>query len=286
MPILNGTNWTIQDFLLNRYIANWEDFWTDFEAHLSLFYSATSTTSLTIGTGSKALTIQAGRAFAVGQYVRIAETAAPNTNYMAGSVTAHDATTGALTVLVDATAGSGTIAAWTISISGTGPTITKFPEGSIISNTTTLTTLATKTIPGGTLGTSGHVRFRFHIEVRNNTGSNVVFATYIKLGGTTLWASAVSVVPNAYYGGFYLDGVLAGNGSTAAQLLWGFGNLTRPNIATTGKSGWAGTNGASVVFSGTGTKDSTADQDLTLHMDMGTADTNAHFKFNGGYVEY
>lgn len=82
-------------------------------------YGATSTTSLAIGTGSKSLTVQADKAFQVGQFVQIANTATP-ANYMFGQVTAYNASTGALTVLVSAVGGSGTFAAWTIGLAATG----------------------------------------------------------------------------------------------------------------------------------------------------------------------
>lgn len=77
--------------------------------------NATSTTSLTIGTGSKSLTIQTGKAYAVGQAVVIANTANP-LNQMSGVITAHNSGTGALTVNVTSTNGSGTFAAWTVSL--------------------------------------------------------------------------------------------------------------------------------------------------------------------------
>ncbi len=81
--------------------------------------SATSTTSLTIGLGAKSLTIQTGKAFVVGQFVVIAQTTAP-ANYMQGQITAHNSGTGALTVNVTNIGGSGTISAWTISVSAPG----------------------------------------------------------------------------------------------------------------------------------------------------------------------
>lgn len=77
--------------------------------------SATSTTSLTIGTGSQTLTIQTGKAFSVGQYVIIANTPSP-ANYMVGQITAHDSGTGSLTVNVASIGGSGTLSAWTVSL--------------------------------------------------------------------------------------------------------------------------------------------------------------------------
>lgn len=77
--------------------------------------NATSTTSLAIGTGSKSLTIQTGKAYAVGQAVVIASTASP-LNQMSGVITAHNSGTGALTVNVTSINGSGTFAAWTVSL--------------------------------------------------------------------------------------------------------------------------------------------------------------------------
>lgn len=82
-------------------------------------YGATSTTSLAIGTGSKSLTVQTDKAFQVGQFVQIANTATP-ANYMFGQVTAYNASTGAMTVLVSAVGGSGTFTAWTIGLAATG----------------------------------------------------------------------------------------------------------------------------------------------------------------------
>ena len=73
--------------------------------------SATSATSVAIGTGSKTFTIPAGKAFQVGQWVLVNETS-NNANQLFGQVTAYTATS--LTVNVTATGGSGTHADWTI----------------------------------------------------------------------------------------------------------------------------------------------------------------------------
>jgi hypothetical protein len=72
---------------------------------------ATSTTSLTIGTSAKTLTIQASKAFQIGQWVLIQE-ASNSANQMLGQITAYGGTS--LTVTVTATGGSGTHADWTI----------------------------------------------------------------------------------------------------------------------------------------------------------------------------
>lgn len=78
-------------------------------------YSATSTTSLTIANGAKTLTVEAGKGYAPGQAVVIAQTSSP-TNYMTGQVTSYDAVTGALVVGVTATGGGGSAAVWAVSV--------------------------------------------------------------------------------------------------------------------------------------------------------------------------
>ena len=81
--------------------------------------SATSTTSLTIGTGAKSFTLaQTGKGFALGQTVAISSNAGP-TNQMIGIITAFVSGTGAMTVQVSTIGGSGTLADWTIAVSAT-----------------------------------------------------------------------------------------------------------------------------------------------------------------------
>lgn len=77
--------------------------------------NATSVTSLTVGTGSKTLTIQTGKAYVVGQTLVIASTASP-ANQMTGIITAHNSVTGSLTIDASQSTGSGTFAAWTVSM--------------------------------------------------------------------------------------------------------------------------------------------------------------------------
>lgn len=75
--------------------------------------TATSTTSLTVGTGSQSLTIGTDKGFIPGMEVVLAYTATPTTR-MAGTVTSYDAGTGALVVSVTSVQGSGTYTAWSI----------------------------------------------------------------------------------------------------------------------------------------------------------------------------
>lgn len=79
-------------------------------------YSGTSTTSLAIGVGSKVFTTQASKLWVEGQYLQIASDA-DGANYMHGNVTTYSGTT--LTMNITDIGGSGTLADWNISISGT-----------------------------------------------------------------------------------------------------------------------------------------------------------------------
>ena len=82
------------------------------------YYGQTSTTSTTIGTGSKTFTVTipaTTTAFTVGTRVRFAYTTTPS-NFMEGVITAFAGTS--MTVLVDLTGGSGTYAAWSVSVAG------------------------------------------------------------------------------------------------------------------------------------------------------------------------
>jgi hypothetical protein len=81
-------------------------------------YDATSSTSLTLATGSQTLTINTNKAYMPSaSRVRIAYILAANT-YMEGVVTAYTPATGVMTVLIDRFIGSGTYNSWNISIIG------------------------------------------------------------------------------------------------------------------------------------------------------------------------
>jgi len=75
-----------------------------------------STTSLAIGTGSKVFTVASGLALEAGQFILIASDASPTVNYMWGVIASYSSTT--LTITVTATGGSGTLADWTMYLTG------------------------------------------------------------------------------------------------------------------------------------------------------------------------
>lgn len=80
--------------------------------------NATSTTPLTPSLGSKSLTIQTGKLFSPGQFVVIADTSAPTTNYMVGNISSYNSATGNLVVNATNNAGSTLASNWTISLTG------------------------------------------------------------------------------------------------------------------------------------------------------------------------
>lgn len=88
--------------------------------------SATSTTSATIGTGSKSLTIQSGKSLVPGMTIVAADTAAADTNAMTGIITSYNSGTGALVFTVSIPPiGSGTKTDWTVSLS---PPVVQTPK--------------------------------------------------------------------------------------------------------------------------------------------------------------
>jgi len=110
--------------------------------------SATSTSSLLVGAGTKTLTIQTGKSLVVGMSVKIAYTTTPTT-WMLGDITAYDSGTGSLTVQVQSFTSSGTFANWTVSLSAPGGVTSVNGISGAVTGVVTLTdtqTLTNKTI--------------------------------------------------------------------------------------------------------------------------------------------
>lgn len=112
---------------LDAVSAGFDDVQTDLLTAAAESINGTSTTSISIGTGSKSFTASTGRGWSVGQFL-IAASAATPTAYMVGQITAYNSSTGALTISVASasdTGGSGSYADWNLNVSGkTGPTAT------------------------------------------------------------------------------------------------------------------------------------------------------------------
>lgn len=80
-------------------------------------YGGTSSTSLSLGTGSKTLTTQTGLAYLVGDIVRLKYVTDP-AQWMEGAVTAYNSGTGSLTFTSAIYVGVGTYSSWNLSLAG------------------------------------------------------------------------------------------------------------------------------------------------------------------------
>lgn len=85
-------------------------------------YKTYSTTSLTIGTGTKYLNVETGLAYTSAQRVLIVIPNDPNSR-MEGELIAYDANDGQMEVSIDTTEGSGTFATWDVNLSGAPATL-------------------------------------------------------------------------------------------------------------------------------------------------------------------
>lgn len=113
--------------------------------------TSVSTTSTVIGTGAKTLTAETGKAWVVGTTLIIASSANP-ANYMAGQVTSYNSSTGLLQINVTQSGGSGTFAAWVISISAPSMTVANLSGGSMGSIPYQSGVNTTSMLPPGSLG--------------------------------------------------------------------------------------------------------------------------------------
>ena len=154
--------------------------------------TATSTTSLTIGTGSKTFTIQTGKAYSVGQTVVVANTVTP-TNQMTGVITDHNSGTGSITVDVQAVSGAGTFASWSVGMSTISGVITVNGQAGHVSNLATLS--STEILSNKTLVDSS-VRSTVNVITTNTTA--VVGHTYVLAANLVLNLPATLVAGDMF----------------------------------------------------------------------------------------
>ena len=142
------------------YITKLNQMITDLNATYSAFlatqtgqlFAATSTTSWTVGTGSKTFTLAETtvRAFAIGQTVRVSSSASPS-NYGEGQITAYNTSNPSaqtLTVNITSTAGSGTLSAWSIGVASPSAAITSQTVGTATASQFIMTNAAGNAIVG------------------------------------------------------------------------------------------------------------------------------------------
>ena len=190
--------------------------------------SATSTSSLGIGTGSKSLTVQTGKAFVVGQWVTITNSANAS-NWMHGQITGYTSGTGALVVNVTAVGGTGTYAAWTIGLSAPSQSSAALLSTSTYADPAWLTSLAasklvgTVLIAGGGTGATTGVEARANLDVPSRSGVGATGTWGISISGSaasagTATTATVAATANALNvsGGYQLGSL--GVGTPASGL--------------------------------------------------------------------
>lgn len=150
-----------------------------------------------------------------------------------------------------------------------------------IVNTTTETNIVSYEIAGGTLGTSNMVRLTAAGFLINTTGgtSGINVRLRIKYGSTTLYDDQRNSWGNSSNGGgFRMELILGGNGSTSAQQLTGQFLIGATGSQTTG----FGDIGSDEIYSngilgGDSTEDSTGAKDFEVSIQLTTA--SADFSF-------
>ena len=91
---INGRTYTLADFEGTNYVDGFPDALEDFVTQAGNIYTTTSTSSVAIGAGSKTFTVaDSGKPYIVGTPLRIADVAAPSTNWIDGIVTSYSGTT-------------------------------------------------------------------------------------------------------------------------------------------------------------------------------------------------
>lgn len=130
---LGATNAALEGASVDGAVTDAEAAAVQAEAYLGLikdtFQGVSSTTSLSISSGSKTFDVAAGLPFGAGQYIIATSNANPTTHSMNGQITAYSGTS--LTITVDAFLGSGSRDDWTIRNSGPrGATGATGPSGS------------------------------------------------------------------------------------------------------------------------------------------------------------
>jgi hypothetical protein len=169
--------------------------------------NATSTTSIAMALGTKSLTTQTGKAIVVGMQVLLANTSAPATQYMRGTVTSYNSGTGSLVVYIDFILGSGTIATWTISLTG-AMDLSRAPAVAVVVVSATtqtavkdahyiLTNVAATTV---TLPAAPAAGDTVRVTVANGLRTNV-----IARNGKTIMGSATDMTLDAEYAAIALQ---------------------------------------------------------------------------------
>lgn len=145
----------------------------------------------------------------------------------------------------------------------------------------------TPTIPGGTLGSTGIVRFAIDGVLTNSTGSNQTLTIKVLFGGVTYFQDATANIgSSASSRGWRIHGELAANNSTSSQRLTGIVTVGAAGAVTTG---YGDLGGASLPvygspFGGSPAENSTSDKTLDVTLTASTASASFTVTVNNAYV--
>lgn len=182
--------------------------------------NATSTTSLSVGTGSKSLAIQVGKSLVVGMSVVIACTTAP-ANRIIGTITNYNSGTGALDVDATYFEGSGTFSTWTISLTAVAAYVA-IPQNSQSTNYTLLASDAGKHILHPSADTAARTyTIPANVLVPYSIGTAITFVNQAYAGILTISVGGTDVMR------------LAGPGTTGSRFLAANGVATAIKITAT-----------------------------------------------------
>jgi hypothetical protein len=210
------------------------------EKVIQALYSTSSTTSLTIGTGSKTLTVGTGLTWVAGRDVFITN---GSTRSMSGSVTSYDPITGVMVANITTTGGgTGTYASWTV----TQQTGTALPALRITSNDVASAFVvedsANPDLTPFSVSSSGNV----------NVGNSCTITSNCSVGGNLSVVSNASVNgnlrllnPSSSTGWF----AVTGGGNTSGR---GFNNIINTQYLTNSWSLQKTTNAITVSLPATG----------------------------------
>jgi hypothetical protein len=197
--------------------------------------------AVTIAIGSRTFVVDAGCSFVVGQYVRVADSANPS-RYMAGPISAYSGTS--LTITSSETAGTGTLGAAIVSLSGTRG----FGYGGVSSVTSQSITTGSKTF-ALTLSLGPHAYIiGERVRIINST-TNFIEGTITAISQTSMTVDVTLANGSGTFTAwtFAVAGALGSTGATGATGATGSsgvvdvdaGELTNTGTSTAAQLGLA-----------------------------------------------
>jgi hypothetical protein len=177
-----GQKTAANDAIAQDHPTNFLEFTGSLAEYIDNFWFATSGSSNSIGTGTKAFTLAVGRGWPAGTPVYITEDDDPEANFMVGTLDS-DETDDVISVTVTGATGSGTFTAWTIRVLHSATTVASPPLG-IADGGTGASTAA------GAVAALGISRTRRAVERANTPPGVPVTGAYYVVGpsGTGAWS--------------------------------------------------------------------------------------------------